>query len=97
MAISKNNIITETLSGKIGNIIFKNYGNKTVISKYPNMSEVVKSAKQLENQLQFKAAQAYAKNLLADPEKKLAFMKTLPKGKIAYHAAISKYLKEHKV
>lgn len=97
MAISKNNIVTETLSGKIGNIIFKNYGNKTVISKYPNMSEVVKSEKQLKNQLQFKAAQAYAKNLLSDPEKKLAFMKTLPKGKIAYHAAISKYLKEHKV
>lgn len=96
MAISKNNIITETLSGKVGNLIFKNYGNKTVISKYPNMSKVVKTEKQKENQLQFKAAQAYAKSILSDPERKLAFIKTIPKGKIAYHAAISKYLKDNK-
>lgn len=95
MAISTNNIITETLSGKLGNIIFKNYGNKTVISKYPNMSNIVKTEKQKQNQLKFKAAQAYAKSILADPEKKLAFVKTIPKGKIAYHAAISKYLKEN--
>ncbi|MFA6276690.1 MAG: hypothetical protein WC622_08065 [Pedobacter sp.] len=96
MAISKNNIITETLSGKVGNIIFKNYGNKTVISKYPDMSKVVKTEKQMENQLQFKAAQAYAKSILSDPDKKSAFIKTIPKDKTAYHAAISKYLKENK-
>jgi len=96
MAISKNNIVTETLSGKVGNIIFKNYGNKTVISKYPDMSNVVKTEKQKENQLQFRAAQAYAKSILSDPEKKLAFTKTIPKDKTVYHAAISKYLKENK-
>ncbi|TCC93856.1 hypothetical protein EZ428_03540 [Pedobacter frigiditerrae] len=96
MAISKNNIVTETLSGKVGNIIFKNYGNKTVISKHPDMSKVVKTERQKENQLQFKAAQAYAKSILSDPEKKQAFIKTIPKDKIAYHAAISKYLKENK-
>ncbi len=96
MAISKDNIVTATLSGKVGNVIFKNYGNKTVISKYPNMSNVKKTDKQLANQYLFKAAQAYAKSIISDPEKKLAFIKTIPKGKVAYHAAISKYLKEHK-
>ena len=96
MAISKNNLVTEILSGKVGNVIFKNYGNKTVISRYPDMSKVVKTEKQIENQYQFKAAQAYAKSMLSDPAKKLAFIKTIPKGKIAYHAAISKYLKDNK-
>lgn len=96
MAISKNNIVTESLSGKVGNVIFKNYNNKTVISKYPDMSNVVKTEKQKENQLQFKAAQAYAKSIISDPEKKLAFIKTIPKDKTVYHAAISKYLKENK-
>lgn len=95
MAISKDNIVTATLSGKVGNVIFKNYGNKTVISKYPNMSNIVKTEKQKENQLKFKAAQAYAKSILSDPEKKMAFIKTIPKDKIVYHAAISKYLKEN--
>jgi len=97
MAISKNNLVTETLSGKVGNIIFKNYNNKTVISKYPDMSKVVKTDKQKENQLRFKAAQAYAKSILSDPERKIALIKTLPKDKTAYHAAISKYLKENKM
>lgn len=96
MAISKNNIITETLSGKLGNIIFKNYGDKTIISKYPDMSKVVKTEKQKENQLQFKAAQAYAKSIISDAEKKSAFIKTMAKDKTVYHAAISKYLKENK-
>lgn len=95
MAISKNNIITATLSGKVGNIIFKNYGNKTIISKYPNMSNIIKTEKQKENQLKFKAAQAYAKSILSDPDKKIAFIKTIPKGKTAYHSAISKYLKDN--
>lgn len=70
MAISKNNIVTETLSGKVGNVIFKNYPNKTVISRYPDMSRVVKSAKQLENQDLFSAAHRFAKSIISDPAKK---------------------------
>lgn len=97
MAISKNNVVTDSLSGKVGNVIFKNYGDKTVISKIPDMSHVKKSAKQLENQELFSNAHYYAKGIIADPAKKLAFMKTIPKGKMVYHAAVSKYLKEHKV
>ncbi len=96
MALSKNNIVTDSLSGKIGNVIFKNYGDRTVVSKYPDMSKVVKTESQLENQYLFKAAHTYAKNMLADSKKKEAFIKTLPKGKFAYHEAVSKYMKEHK-
>jgi hypothetical protein len=96
MAISKDNIVTNSLSGKVGNVIFKNYGDKTIISKYPDMSKVKKSAKQLENQDLFSHAHHYAKGIIADPIKKLAFIKTIPKGKMAYHAAVSKYLKENK-
>lgn len=93
MAISKNNLVTHNLSGKVGNIIFKNYGSKTIISRYPDMSKVVRTEKQIEILDQFRAAQAYAKNILSDPDKKLAFTKTIPKGKSVYHSAISRYLK----
>lgn len=96
MAISKDNIITHSLSGKVGNVIFKNYGDKTVISRRPDMSKVKKSAKQLENQELFSRAHHYAKGIIIDPIKKLAFSKTIPKGKMVYHAAVSRYLKEHK-
>ena len=97
MAISKDNIVTHSLSGKVGNVIFKYYGNKTVISKRPDMSSIIKSTKQLENQDLFSCAHHYAKGIIADPAKKLAFSKTIPKGKMVYHAAVSKYLKENKV
>ena len=97
MAISKNNVVTDSLSGKVGNIIFKNYGDKTVISKYPDMSKVKKTAKQLQNQDLFSRAHHYAKRVITDPVKKLAFSKTIPKGKMVYHAAVSKYLKENKI
>jgi len=93
MATSENNIVIHAASGKIGNVIFKNYGDKTVISRYPNMSGIIKTDKQIENQDKFKAAQAYARGILNDPLKKAEFIKTIPKGKIAYHAAISAYLK----
>ncbi len=94
MAISKNNIVTHTASGKVGNIIFKNYGEKTVISRYPNMTKVIRTEKQIEILDQFRAAQAYAKSILSDPDKKIAFAKTLPQGKTVYHTAISRYLKK---
>lgn len=97
MAISKDNIITATLSGRVGNVIFKDYQGKTVISKRPDMSKVVKSVKQVQNQVLFYAAHLYAKDIIADPVKKLAFSKTLPKGKMVYHAAVSKYIKAHKM
>lgn len=96
MAISKDNVVTHSLSGKVGNVIFKNYGDKTIISKYPDMSKVKKSAKQLKNQDLFSYAHHYAKGIIADPAKKLAFSKTIPKGKMVYHAAVSKYLKENR-
>ncbi len=97
MAISKNNIVTDSLSGKVGNVIFKIYGDKTVVSKYPDMSGVVKTEKQLENQYLFKAAHFQAKSMLADPIRKAEFVKTLPEGKIAYYAAVSKCMKELKM
>ncbi len=97
MAISKSNVVTDSLSGKVGNVIFKKYGNKTVISKHPDMSSVVKSPKQIENQELFAEAHRYAKGIIANPVKKSAFAKTIPKGKMVYHAAVSKYLNEHKV
>ena len=97
MAVSKNNIVTHSISGKVGNVIFKNYGDKTIVSKYPDMSKVKKTDSQVENQYLFKAAHLHAKGILADPIKKAEFVKTLPQGKYAYHEAVSMFMKENKV
>jgi hypothetical protein len=40
-----NNFITEGLSGKLGKaLVFKKYKDKTVVSKYPNMKNIVPTA-----------------------------------------------------
>ena len=47
MAISES-LLLKDLSGQIGKeVVFKQYGNKTVVSKYPNMSRRVLSPAQL--------------------------------------------------
>ncbi len=74
MAQVKDNIITKGLSGRVGkNVVFKNYGSKTVVSAYPDMSKVKLSAKQKKENNRFKEAMAYARNQLSDPESKAAY------------------------
>ena len=47
MAISYNNIITRGYSGKVGNVILKNYGGTSVMTKLPDCSKVIKTARQM--------------------------------------------------
>lgn len=66
MAISYN-VLLQKLSGHLGKqLVFKQYGDKTVVSKYPDMKRRKFSAAQLRNQAVMEAANEIAKNTLAD-------------------------------
>ena len=94
---SKGNIITHNLSGAINKqLVFKKYSDKTVASKYPDMSKVVPTQKQLEAKELFAEAVAYARSVLKDPELKAAFQATLRPGTRVYGAAIKQYMRAHK-
>ena len=68
MAISQN-ILLQKLSGHLGKqIVFKQYGDKTVVSKYPDMSKRKLSAKQLRVNAIMQEANSEAKRILADEE-----------------------------
>jgi hypothetical protein len=68
MAISKN-ILLQKLSGNIAKqIVFKQYGEKTVVSKYPDMSKRKLSAKQIRMQEIMEDANYEAKHILANEE-----------------------------
>ena len=57
MARLKENIVIKGLSGRVGkNFIFKQYGNKTIVSAYPDMSRVKLSAKQKRENNRFRKA-----------------------------------------
>lgn len=97
MAKYKQNKITRGLSGAFDKqFVFKTYGDITIISKYPDMSTVKPTKKQMEAKRKFHEAVSYAKAILADPRRKEAYQKLIPPGKSIYHFAIAEYMQNIK-
>ena len=87
------------VSGMLGKeIIFKNYYDKTVVSKRPNMSKRVLSEKQKDWNWRMKFANAYAKNIYKnkDERKKERVRLELPPHKSLFHALVKEHLDKHK-
>lgn len=88
-----NSIIANGLSGQIGKqLVYRQYGNKTVVSRYPDMSNIKPSKKQKAKRSRFAKAVAYAQSILRDPAKKAAYLKKTPKDQQVYHFAMKEYL-----
>ena len=68
MAVSYNNVITGKYSGRVGDVILKNYNGKSVMAKRPDCSKVIKTAKQLEFMSKFAKAVRYGQYVLRNPE-----------------------------
>jgi hypothetical protein len=99
MAISFKNVITRMYSGRVGDVVLRNYGGKSVMAKRPDCSKVVKSPAQLENQKRFAKAVRSSKNVKSDPERCEYYRKNKKKKKSqdVYHAAMSDCLTRPKV
>ena len=94
MAISEN-LIFKNVSGHIGKqIVFKQYGDKTVVSKYPDMSKRKLSPKQLRVNEIMQEANYEAKSILADEALRTAAQVRLnvTRNKL-YTALIKEYFK----
>jgi hypothetical protein len=99
MAIIKDNIVIEGMSGMFGDmLVFKNYRGKTVVCKRPSRPRG-QSALQKENRNKFREASCWAKATLLDAEKKEYYQKKARKLKLpnAYTAAIADYMRTPKV
>jgi len=97
MAIS-NSVLLQLLSGQMNKqIVFKQYGGKTVISKYPDMSKVVFTNKQLQVQEKMYEANFTAKGIMANEELASAAQVRLNVTRNKpYTALIKEYFKNHK-
>lgn len=88
------------ISGAVGKqFVFKQYKGKTIVTKYPDMTNIKPSERQKERQKVFKEAVAYAKAVNRDPEKKAFYQTKLKPGETVYRYALKEYLKinqEHK-
>ena len=97
MAIS-NSVLLKLLSGQMNQeIVFKQYGDKTVISKYPDMSKVVFTPKQLQVQEKMYEAHFRAKGIMGDEELASAAQVCLnvTRNKL-YTSLIKEYFKNQK-
>jgi hypothetical protein len=86
-------------SGSIGKeLVFKRYYDKTVVSKMPDMSKRVLSAKQIESNKRMWLATKYAKAWYKIEEERIKarIRLKLPAHKSLFHAMVKEYLDLHK-
>ena len=97
MAIS-NSVLLKLLSGQMNKeIVFKQYGDKTVVSKYPDMSKRTFTDKQLQVQEKMYEAHFRAKGIMGNEELASAAQVRLNVTQnILYKALIKEYFKSHR-
>lgn len=87
--------LLQSASGHLGKeIVLKRYGNKTVVTKYPDMSKVKPSKLQKQKRSLFAEAVAYAQAINRNLELKKKYAKKVKKGQSVYHYAIKEYLEK---
>ena len=92
MARLRKNSVLAALQGAIGKeLVVKQYADKVVITKYPDMSKVKCSERQKEQREKMKEANAYARSVLVNPELKALYETYLEKGESIYRKAIKDY------
>ncbi len=92
MAIVRNNQLTRALSGRIGNLVFRQRNGKTVVYSLPR-AYPPPTARQRSRRIQFAKAVSLAKFSISDEVQKAFFKSIARKGQSIYHAALSYFLK----
>ena len=91
MAITENTML-RSMKGRIGDIVIKQYGDKTVVSKYPDMSNIIPSDSQKEKRNRFAEAVAYAKTINSSPTLKADYLKRVGEVRSVYQHALKEFL-----
>ena len=76
----------------IGEIVIKQYGDKTVVSKFPDMSNIIPSSSQKQKRSRFADGVAYAKTINNSPILKADFLKRNGEVRSVYQAALKEFL-----
>lgn len=67
MAHIDNNNILSAMRGRVGNLVFRRVGDKTIVSQRPVRKNETQSPRQIANRAKFAAASRYAKEALKNP------------------------------
>jgi hypothetical protein len=80
------------VNSKIGDIVIKQYGDKTVVSKYPDMSNIIPSTSQKQKRSRFADAVAYAKTINSSSVFRNDFIRRNGNVKSVYQSALKEFL-----
>ena len=83
------------IKGRVGGMVFRvSQNGETYITSVPDMSAVEWSPAQQEHRQRFKAAIAYAKAAMADPDVRAVYKKrAAAENRLAFRVAVSDYFK----
>jgi hypothetical protein len=92
MAKVKLNPILEQIRGKVGDLVFKRYGDEVIISQKPDLSGHEMSEAQLAAQDRFRQAALYGKVVFADPDTKALYTEAAnQKGHPVFSLAVADF------
>ena len=85
------------VKGAIGKeFVVKHYGKKCVITKYPDMTDIIPTRQQRSRRDLFREAVAYAKTVIANPVLKEAMQKKIRRRNGVYNESIKIYMLKEK-
>ncbi len=92
MARVKLNPILEQMHGKVGDLVFKRYGDDTVVSRTPDVEGREWTEAQVAHREQFRQAALYGKLVLADPETRTIYEQAAQaKGKPVFSLTVADF------
>jgi hypothetical protein len=95
MARVRKHSLLSALSGAVGKeLVFKQYGGTTVVSKYPDMEGIKATPLQQLQRDKMKAAQAHWRQVKRDAALRAQYDKELQPGKRLYNKVISEFMKK---
>jgi hypothetical protein len=93
MAIARQGVLLKNIQGALGkNIVIKQYGDKTVITAFPDMPKRKATPLKKIYEDRFREAHKYARKILSDRNLKKAYEKKVKPGQRVYNYAVSEYL-----
>jgi len=92
MARVKLNPILEQVRGQVGDLVFKRYEDRVVISRKPDFEGQAATAAQLAHRERFREAALYGRMVMADPETKAVYVEAAKaRGKPVFSLTVADF------
>jgi hypothetical protein len=92
MATSTTNVLTRGYHGRIGTLVFRRWGQKTVVSAVADYTGRTWSKAQKSNRDRFRDAMDYARKAMNDPEQMNLYRKKAKGKQTLWNVAVSDYM-----